>query len=260
MEFLSKLLNLPDVASAHGPALDQFLVYIHLLMAILFVGWFGYFLYVIFRFRRSANPKADYVGAKSHFSSYAEVGVAAIEALLLLGFAVPLWAKAVYDLPEKTGNAKTDPIEIAIMGQQFAWNAHYAGPDNQWGKQDIKFANANNPFGLDSNDAAAKDDVTCLREAFLVPVDRDIICRVSSMDVIHCFKLPRMRVTQDCIPGMTFPVHFKATKTGDFMIICAQLCGNLHSTMKGEFKVVSEPEYAEWFAKKAAAGGAQSFE
>jgi cytochrome c oxidase subunit 2 len=229
-------------------------------MAVLFVGWLGYFLYTIFRFRRSANPKADYAGAKSHFSSYAEVGVAAIETLLLLGFAVPLWAKAVDRFPDKTGNPKTDPIEIAIMGQQFAWNAHYAGPDNNWGRQDIKFASATNPFGLDSNDAAAKDDVTCLRETFFVPVNRDVICRVSSMDVIHSFKLPRMRVTQDAIPGMTFPVHFKPTKTGDYMIICAQLCGNLHSTMRGDFKVVEEAEYLEWFAKKAASGGAQSFE
>jgi cytochrome c oxidase subunit 2 len=260
MEFFSKLLNLPDVASEHGPKLDQFIIYIHLLMAVLFVGWLGYFLFAVFRFRRSANPKADYVGAKSHFSSYAEVGVAMIEALLLLGFAVPLWAKAVEEFPTKKGDPKTDPIEINIMGQQFAWNAHYSGPDHQWGKQDIKFASATNPFGLDSNDAGAKDDVTCLREPFYVPLNREVICRVSSMDVIHCFKLPRMRVTQDCIPGMTFPVHFKATKPGDYMIICAQLCGNLHSTMRGDFKVVTDAEYAEWYAKKAASGGSQSFE
>jgi len=260
MEFFSKLLNLPDVASAHGAGIDQFIIYIHLLMAALFVGWLGYFLFTVFRFRSSANPKADYTGAKSHFSSYAEVGVAAIEALLLLGFAIPLWAKAVDEFPTKKGDPKTDPIEIAIQGQQFAWNAHYAGPDGVWGKQDIKHASATNPFGLDSSDGGAKDDVTCLREPFYVPLNRDVICRISSMDVIHCFKLPRMRVTQDAIPGMTIPVHFKATKPGDYMIICAQLCGNLHSTMKGEFKVVSDTEYAEWFAKKAASGGAQSFE
>lgn len=260
MEFFSKMLHLTDVASAHGPALDQFIIYIHLLMGILFVGWLAYFLYTVFRFRKSANPKADYTGAKSHFSSYAEVGVAAIEALLLLGFAVPLWAKAVDAFPQKTGNPKTDPIEIAIMAMQYKWNAHYAGPDEKWGRQDIKLAAATNPFGLDSNDAAAKDDVMAqLGEPFYVPVNREVICRVSSMDVIHCFKLPRMRVTQDAIPGMTFPVHFKATKPGDYMIICAQLCGNGHSTMKGEFKVVSEEEYAAWFAKKSAAG-AQSFE
>lgn len=246
----------PPNAAAQGKGVDDLMLYIHLLMLVLFVGWLGYFLYTVFRFRKSRNPKADHVGARSHFSSYAEVGVAAVEVLLLLGFAVPLWAKAVDQFPVKTGDPKTDPIEIQIMGQQFAWNAHYAGPDGKWGKQTIKKADPNNPFGLDGDDPDAKDDVTCLREPFKVPVNRDIICRISSMDVIHSFKIPRMRLTQDAIPGMTIPVHFKPLETGGYMIICAQLCGNLHSTMKGEFEVVTQENFDTWFAEKAKAGGA----
>lgn len=261
MEIFSKLLHLPEVASAHGQGLDDLTIYVHLLMGALFVGWLGYFLFVVFRFRKSNNPKADYTGAKSHFSTYAEVGVAAIEAVLLLGFAVPLWAKAVDKQPAKTGNPATDPIEINVMGQQFAWSAHYAGPDAKWGKQGIEFAAATNPFGLDSSDPAAKDDVvTVSNEPFLVPLNRDVICKISSMDVIHCFKLIQMRVTQDAIPGMSIPVHFKPTKVGEYMIICAQLCGNGHSQMKGTVKVVTQDEYDKWYASKAASGGAQSFE
>ena len=255
MEFFSKLLFLPEVASAHGKGLDDLLIYVHLLMAALFVGWLAFFVVAVFKHRKSANPKADYVGARSHFSTYAEVGVAAIEGLLLLGFAVPLWANSVDRFPEEK-----DATVIQIMGQQFAWNAHYAGPDNTWGKQDVKFASSTNPFGLDSGDAGAKDDITCLREKFLVPVGREVICKISSMDVIHCFKLPKMRVTQDAMPGMSIPVHFKPTKVGDYTITCAQLCGNLHSTMRGEFKVVEQAEYDKWFAEKAKAGGGGGFE
>jgi cytochrome c oxidase subunit II len=251
----------PPNASAQGKAVDELMLYIHLLMLVLFVGWLAYFLYTVFRFRKAKNPKADHVGARSHFSTYAEIGIAAVEVLLLLGFAVPLWAKAVDQFPVRTGNPQTDPIEIQIMGQQFAWNAHFAGPDDKWGKQDMKEASANNPFGLVGSDPDAKDDVTCLREPFRVPVNRDIICRISSMDVIHSFKLPRMRVTQDAIPGMTIPVHFRPVEKGAYIIICAQLCGNLHSTMKGEFMVVDQAEYDTWFAEKAKAGGAgASFE
>lgn len=249
----------PPNAAAHGKSIDDLMLYIHLLMAVLFIGWLGYFVVAVYRFRKSANPKADHTGARSHFSTYAEIGVAAVEVLLLLGFAVPLWAKAVDQFPVATGNPETDPIEIQIMAQQFAWNAHYTGPDGKWGRQDISFA-SKNPFGIDDTDPAGKDDVTCLREPFYVPVNREVICRISSMDVIHCFKLPRMRVTQDAIPGMTIPVHFKATETGEYMIICAQLCGNLHSGMKGEFRVVTAEEYAKWYADKAKAGGATSYE
>jgi len=255
MEFFSKLLFLPEVASAHGKGLDDLLIYVHLLMAALFVGWLAFFVIAVFKHRRSANPKADYVGARSHFSTYAEVGVAAIEGLLLLGFAVPLWANSVDRFPEEK-----DATVIQIMGQQFAWNAHYAGPDNTWGKQDVKFASSTNPFGLDSGDAGEKDDITCLREKFLIPVGKEVICKISSMDVIHCFKLPKMRVTQDAMPGMSIPVHFKPTKVGDYTITCAQLCGNLHSTMRGEFKVVEQDEYDKWFAEKAKAGGGGGFE
>ncbi len=255
MEFFSKLLFLPEVASAHGKGLDDLLIYVHLLMLVLFVGWLAFFVVAVFKYRKSANPKADYVGARSHFSTYAEVGVAAIEGLLLLGFAVPLWANSVDRFPEEK-----DATVIQIMGQQFAWNAHYAGPDNTWGKQDVKFASSTNPFGLDSGDAGAKDDITCLREKFLIPVGKEVICKISSMDVIHCFKLPAMRVTQDAIPGMSIPVHFKPTKVGDYTITCAQLCGSLHSTMRGEFKVVEQAEFDKWFAEKAKAGGGGGFE
>jgi len=255
MEFFSKLLFLPEVASAHGKGLDDLLIYVHLLMLVLFVGWLAFFVVAVFKHRKSANPKADYVGARSHFSTYAEIGVAAIEGLLLLGFAVPLWANSVDRFPEEK-----DATVIQIMGQQFAWNAHYAGPDNTWGKQDVKFASSTNPFGLDSGDAGAKDDITCLREKFLIPVGKEVICKISSMDVIHCFKLPKMRVTQDAMPGMSIPVHFKPTKVGDYTITCAQLCGNLHSTMRGEFKVVEQAEYDKWFAEKAKAGGGGGFE
>lgn len=251
----------PPNASAQGRAIDDLMIYIHLLMLVLFIGWLAYFLYTVFRFRQSSNPKADHAGARGHVSTYAEIGVAVVEVVLLLGFAVPLWAKAVDEFPVKKGDPKTDPIEIQIMGQQFAWNAHYAGLDGKWGRQDIKDASANNPFGLVPSDADAKDDVTCLREPFLIPVNRDVICRISSMDVIHGFKLPRMRIAQDAIPGLTIPVHFTPLEKGDHMIICAQLCGNLHSTMKGEYKVVSQEEFDTWYAAKSKAGGAgASFE
>ncbi len=255
--FKYNILRLPEVASAHGDRIDDLIVYVHLLMAALFVGWLAFFVFALLKHRRASNPKADYVGARSHFSTYAEVGVAAIEGLLLLGFAVPLWAKAVEKFPEEK-----DALVIQVIGQQFAWNAHYAGPDGKWGHQDIKFASTTNPFGLDAADPATKDDVTTLsNEPFLLPVNKEVICKISSMDVIHSFKLPVMRVTQDAIPGMSIPVHFKPTKIGDYTITCAQLCGNGHSKMRGNFKVVDQAAFDKWFADKAKSGAAgASFE
>jgi len=262
MTQILQALGMPQPASAHAPGIDDFIGYVHLLMLVLFVGWFAYYLLALFRFRKAASPKADYTGVKSNMSTYLEVGVAIVEVVLSVGFAVLLWARAVEDFPEAKGDPKTDPIEVQIMGQQFKWSAHYAGPDNKWGKQETKSASATNPFGIVADDAAAKDDVVCaLGEPFKVPTGRAVICKISSMDVIHSFKIPSMRVTQDAIPGMTIPAHFTATRVGKYSITCAQLCGSGHSVMRGDFEVVTPEEYEKWYAEKAkAGGGGSSFE
>jgi cytochrome c oxidase subunit 2 len=255
-------MGMPEPAANHAPGIDAFLGYVHLLMLALFVGWLAYYLIALMRFRRTANPKADYTGVKSNMSSYLEVGVAVIEAVLLIGFAIPLWAHAVDGLPAAKGDPKTDPIDVQIMGMQFKWNAHFTGPDGKMGKQTLKEASQGNPFGIVASDEAAKDDVVCVAgEPFKLPVGRPVICRISSMDVIHSFKITSMRVTQDAIPGMSIPTHFVPNKVGKYVITCAQLCGSGHSVMRGDFEVVSPDEWDKWYAEKAkSGGGGNSFE
>src|SRR3989442_11203800 len=118
---MEKLLGLPVLASEHGKDVDNLIIYVHWLMIVLFVGWVAYFAYALFRFHRSRNPKADYVGVKNHASNYIEAAVAIVEGVLLIGVAVPLWAKAVGGMPEES---KATVIRIA--GQQFQWNGRYA--------------------------------------------------------------------------------------------------------------------------------------
>ena len=86
---------MPIDVSAHGYQIDRLITMVHWLMAVLFIGWAVYFVYVLYRFRAAKNPEASYEGAKSHFSSYVEIGVAAIEGVLLIGFAIPAWSSWV---------------------------------------------------------------------------------------------------------------------------------------------------------------------
>ena len=76
MTSLLRYFGMPEVASAHGKGIDELILYVHLLMGALFVGWLAYFIFVMFRFKKSSNPKADYVGVRSHASTYLEIGVA----------------------------------------------------------------------------------------------------------------------------------------------------------------------------------------
>jgi cytochrome c oxidase subunit II len=259
-EFWRRLLGLPVLASEHGRRVDDLIIYMHWLMIALFVGWLLYFVFVLIRFHRPRNPRADYVGVKGHVSNYLEVGVAVIEGVLLFGMAVPLWAKAV-DKPPKESEATV----IQVVAQQFLWNVRYPGKDNKFGKQDMRWVTSENVFGVDPNDATGKDDVQTINEIH-VPLIRNpdgqfkpVIIYISSKDVVHSFKVIALRVTQDAIPGMRIPLWFRPTQEGHFQINCAQLCGNGHSSMsQGMLIVESQEAFDKWQSSKV--GAATSFE
>jgi cytochrome c oxidase subunit II len=255
MEFFEKLLGMPVLASENGRPVDDLIIYIHWLMIALFVGWFGYFVYTLWRFNARRNPKADHVGVRSHASSYVEVVVAGIEVLILVAVAIPLWADSsdVTKIP----NAK-DALTVQVVAQQFDWNFRYPGKDGEFGKQDMTLVAETNMFGIRPDDPKGTDDVQVATQIH-VPVNKPIILHLTSKDVIHSFKIIALRVTQDAIPGMRIPTWFKATKEGTYQINCAQLCGNGHYAMsRGMLIVESQEAYDKWLASKA--GAATSFE
>ncbi len=258
---LLRYFGLPTFsASTQGPAIDDINVWVHWLMALLFVGWGAFFIYTLFRFRESKNPKADYHGIRSHFSSYLEAVVGVIEVALLLGFAIPIWASRVNDVPKGP-----DAIHIRVVGQQFAWNIHYPGPDGVFGETSVdKVDEVENPIGLDRSDEFAKDDIFTVNQLH-IPVDTPINISLSTKDVIHSFTLTELRVKQDAIPGMEIPVWFEATMTTDelleeikgtaregrgFEIACAQLCGLGHYRMKGFMTIHEMDDYEAWLAEE----------
>jgi cytochrome c oxidase subunit 2 len=253
--FAQHILGMPELASKNGAKVDALIVYVHWLMLALFIGWIIYFGYAVWRFRASRHPRANYHGVKNHASNYIELGVVVAEAVLLIGVAIPIWAKAVDHFPD----AK-DSTVIYVMAQQFAWNIRYAGPDGKFGRQDMKFVSSDNVFGVDPSDPNGKDDIQTLNEIH-VPVNKPVIVYVSSKDVIHSFKIVAMRTCQDAIPGLRIPCWFTPTKIGRYQVNCAQLCGNGHSAMTGGFLIVeSQADFDQWIKSKSAAPAAASFE
>jgi cytochrome c oxidase subunit II len=239
-------LGLPPNASAHGAQLDDLTALVHWVMLVLFVGWGLFFLYTLVRFRQKRNPVASYAGAKSHFSTYGEAGVALVEVILLVAFAVPIWAKRVAALPPESQS-----VVVRVVAEQFAWNLHYPGADGKFGRTDPALISADsNPLGLDRNDPAAKDDIATINQLHL-PVDKPVIIHLTSKDVIHSFSLPVMRVKQDAIPGMSIPIWFQPIKTGQWEIACAQLCGLSHYRMRGFLSIDSPADFQKWLADNA---------
>lgn len=240
--------HMPPDYSAHGWEVDRLIVDIHWLMAILFVLFGAYFVYALLRFRAGKNPSAQYAGMKSRWSLYVVAAVVVIELVDLFAYSIPAWARWAHPL-----DASARPMEVRLVGEQFAWNVHYPGPDGIFGRTDLTLVSTDNPLGLDPNDPRGKDDVVALNELH-VEVNRPVLVHVASKDVIHSFKLPVMRVEQDAIPGMDIPIHFTAVRTNngeDWEVACAQLCGLGHYRMRGILFVETKAEHEQWLASQA---------
>jgi cytochrome c oxidase subunit 2 len=235
-------LGLPLAASAHAGDIDRLIVLVHVLMLALFVGWSVFFVYVLVRFRRGRQPVASYGGLQGRWATWIESGVVAAEVALLAFFSIPAWSARVDAFP-----AEHQSTVVRVVAEQFVWNVHYPGEDGRFGRTAIDLVTSENPLGLDRHDPAARDDVTTVN-ALHLPVDRPAIVYLSSKDVVHSFALPQMRVKQDAVPGLVQPVWFTPTQTGEWEIVCSQLCGLAHYRMKGFYVIQTRADYARWLA------------
>lgn len=250
---------MPLQAATHAEEIDQMTRLTHWLMLVLFVGWGAFFLYVLVRFRKGANPKANYTGAKGKFAKSTEIAVAIVEIVLLVGYAIPAWATRVRPMP-----ADSQAVIVRVIGHQFAWEVQYPGADGTFGRTDPRLLTSDNLIGLDKTDPNAKDDIITSNQLVL-PVHRPVLVHLSSQDVIHSFGLYEMRIKQDVIPGLDIPVWFIPTVTTDEMrqkvgkpdfeyeIACSQLCGLGHFRMRGFVNVKTDAEYKAWLAEEAKA-------
>jgi cytochrome c oxidase subunit 2 len=217
---------------------------VHGLMLALFVGWGVYFVVVLVRFRQKRHPRAVSTGARGRVAGFVEIGVVIAEAVLLVGFALPIWFRQTGTPPD--GN----PLVVRVVAEQFTWNVHYPGADGQFGETSLGLISPTNPLGLDRKSRFGGDDIL-LPGLLHVPVNRPVLIQLSSKDVIHSFGVPAMRVKQDAIPGLLSPVWFTPTATGEFDIACSQLCGMAHYRMKATLVVQSEAEFEEFQRQEA---------
>ena len=244
MDLTNFSYKLPIDISTHGAAGDQLIQILHYFMVVLFVGWGIYLVYCLVRFRERPNHLADV--SPKHFTlpKFIEIGVVLFEAVILVFISMPTWAKIKTDFP-----AESEALVVRVTAEQFAWNCHYPGRDGKFGARKQELIDGTNPIGLDREDPDGKDDILSINQ-FSVPVNKPVIIKLTSKDVIHSFAIPEMRVKQDVIPGMEIPVWFQATQEGDFDVQCAQLCGISHYRMKGFFHSLSAEKYEEWLKEE----------
>ncbi|HEX7879854.1 MAG TPA: hypothetical protein VF720_10615 [Candidatus Eisenbacteria bacterium] len=239
---------LPPDHAANGHLVDDTLLYVHLVMGVVALGWAVYYLVVVARARRASDAGAATNRTPDRLPlrlAWLLVGgIAIAEAALFLGKELPAWS-VLREVPPDDDTV----VHLRVVAEQFAWNVHYPGPDGRYGRTDPARVSQLNPVGIDTTDEAARDDVIRLNQIHL-PIGRPALIELSSKDVIHAFHLPVMRVKQDVIPGQRARAWFTPVVADTTDIACAQLCGLGHYRMKGELIVESEADFQAWLSGK----------
>jgi cytochrome c oxidase subunit 2 len=239
--FVSGRWWFPESISEHGPRVDsQFMITI-IVVGIAFtaaqvgLGW------VVWKYRDNASAqRATY----SHGNNRLEIVWTAVTAVIFISLAVMgqrVWASL------NLHAAPAGSYQVEVVAQQFAWNFHYPGKDNAFGRTDPQMIDDTiNPVGLVDTDPNAKDDAVVA--TLVIPVNRPVELILRSKDVTHSFWVPQLRFKQDLVPGMNIRVHFTANKVGKYELACAELCGMNHFKMKSFMLVLPENEFNELIA------------
>lgn len=213
------LSAMPEAASAHAASIDVLYWFLILSCAVLFLLVIAPLFYIIFRYRRKhVNQRAESQKAHNFWleSLWTFLPFIYLAVLFVWGF----WQYLdMYVAPH-------DAKELRVVGQKWQWAVDYP-------TEEISVA------GVGATVA--------------VPVNRPVKLIMSSQDVIHSFFIPNLRVKQDVVPGRYSTLWFQADKVGEYPILCAEYCGDLHSQMLAKLVVMSEDDYGKWIENIKAA-------
>jgi cytochrome c oxidase subunit 2 len=215
---------LPKDVSEHGHEIDSLFYFILVLTGVVFIATEVVLFWFLWKYDAAArrDEKATYIHG-SHTLEVVWTIIPAVTLLFLAIYQMNAWANVKMRRPDM-------PPTVEVVARQFEWRLRYPGRDGMLG---------------------TPDDIHVVNDLVL-PVDENILVQLKSMDVLHSFFLPNLRIKQDAVPGMKIPVWFKSKETGSTDIVCAELCGWGHYKMKGRVTFVTRPEFDAWLARMEA--------
>jgi cytochrome c oxidase subunit 2 len=238
----------PELASVHGVDIDRVFLVTLAITGVLFVLLQGVLAYFAFRYSDRRAGQARY-----WIRPRLEKRFAVIAGIIIFGVDVTIFALGESQWFKAWGPAPPGTYVVEVMGEQFAWNFRYPGPDGVFGKTDPMLISSTNSFGIDKTDPANADDFVSVNQLHL-PEGKPVRLRIRSHDVIHSFFLPSQRVKQDAVPGMQIELWFIPSRAGQYEVACSQLCGLGHYRMRAQLTVEPQDAFEQWL-REAGQGG-----
>jgi cytochrome c oxidase subunit 2 len=172
-------------------------------------------IYSVWKWR--VPPDDDSEGPPIHGHTGLEIVWTAVPAILV----VALGIVSAFVLSEN-GQAGSNPLQVKVIGQQFTWKFQYPDEGNiQTGE-------------------------------LVLPVGRETKFTMEAVDVIHSFWVPNFGQKMDAVPGIETSILVTPTRTGDFAVVCTELCGLGHATMRAKARVVTQAEFDKWIQEQKA--------
>ena len=169
-------------------------------------------LYSVYKFRARPGDMRD--GAPIHGNTRLEIIWVTIPFIMVSALSIYGWI-VLDDLEAK----QPDELVVNVTGEQFTWSFGYPG----------ERVRAN---------------------TLMLPKDRPVEFRVHTKDVIHSFWVPEFRLKSDAVPGLTTKVRLTPNRLGKYQVVCTELCGLGHATMRQVVRVVEPPVFDEWLTRE----------
>jgi len=199
-------------ASTAAPKIDDLLNVMIVLSAFVFSLVMVMLFYALWKFKAKPGDESD--GEPIHGNTRLEVAWTLIPTIIVLFGAGYSW-KVLSDIEEPAKN----PLTVDVFAQQFAWSFGYPGKGNAWSEGEMH-----------------------------VPLDRQVHFKMHAQDVIHSFWVQEWRIKKDAVPGITTTAIVTPDKLGTYQLICTELCGFGHSTMRATVVVEEPADFRQWVA------------
>lgn len=268
---------LPDAASEHGADYDNLLLLTTVVIMVVQVLTQGLLHYFSYKYYGRKGQKALFYADNDRL----EFIWTAIPVVVLAGLI--LWGLFSWnDIMD--ANTDDDPLIVEVYAYQFGWKVRYSGEDNTLGDANVRFIEGQNVIGIDPTDKDGMDDK--VGSELHLPVNRPVIFKFRSQDVLHSAYMPHFRAQMNVVPGMVTQFKFTPTVTSEdykatefmtkkvrkineirrqkskelvdegdvaldpyefeYYLLCNKICGASHYNMQIKIVVESEEDYNKW--------------